>query len=297
MLIGVDGGGTHTAVVVLDSDNKVVGRGKSGSSNHFAIGLEQALAHITVAVDQALAAAGAQREEMSAWGFGLAGACTPVEQAAWQRALQPLAGARPVVVDEDAPAAQQGAFAGGPGAICNAGTGAISFGVDATGKRARADGLGPLLGDRGSGYWIGEQALRAAGRAFDQSGPATDLLTGVAEQLQASAMDQIVRRVYAADFNNERVAALARVVERCAAGGDAVAQEIIERAGAELAATATAVIKALNLDRVATVGGILRTGGPVRVAFAAALARDLPHVAVCEPQLEAAAGAALLAGK
>jgi N-acetylglucosamine kinase-like BadF-type ATPase len=75
-----------------------------------------------------------------------------------------------VVVDEDVTAAHAGAFATfhvgstvlNSGVICIAGTGANSFGIGENGQRARANGLGPLLGDRGSGYRIGEYALRAA---------------------------------------------------------------------------------------------------------------------------------------
>lgn len=52
-------------------------------------------------------------------------------------------------------------FGDGPGIILNAGTGSIAFGRNSKGKTARAGGLGPLLGDEGSAFWIGREYLRS----------------------------------------------------------------------------------------------------------------------------------------
>ena len=48
----------------------------------------------------------------------------------------------------------------GSGVILNAGTGSIAYGRNADGEWARAGGLGPLLGDEGSAFWIGKEALK-----------------------------------------------------------------------------------------------------------------------------------------
>ena len=66
-----------------------------------------------------------------------------------------------VVVVNDALVALEAAIPGGPGVVIISGTGSIAYGRNAAGEAARAGGWGYVLGDEGSGYWIGRAALRA----------------------------------------------------------------------------------------------------------------------------------------
>lgn len=309
--IGVDGGGTTTRAVVIDDNLQVLGRGESGSSNHYSVGLERAVENVTAAGEAALADAGVSQSDIVGWGFGLAGACTAAEQKTLSDALSALAAGKPLVVDEDAAAAQAGAFGGGAfdggafgaaddawaaGAVCIAGTGANCFGVNARGERARADGLGPLLGDRGSGYWIGEATLRAACQAHDGSGPATALLDAVLHHFAVVSVDELVQLVYRPDFGKDRVASLFPVALNCAVQDeDEVARALLRDAGHQLAATALAVLRALQIEAVAVTGGVLGRDTPVREAFENALRGSLPAARIQEPLHDAAIGAALLA--
>jgi N-acetylglucosamine kinase len=291
--IGVDGGGTKTRAVVVDNALQVLGRGEAGSSNHYSIGVERAIENVVIAMEEAITDACVQFADVSTAGLGLAGACTATEQKTLTHALAPLAKGMQVVVDEDAAAAQAGAFAGAPGAICIAGTGANCFGVNAQGERARADGLGPLLGDRGSGYWIGEAALRAVCCAHDGGPPCPALLGGVLNHYNIASVDELVQLVYRADFTKDRVASLVPVVLQAQA--DEVAQQILHAAGGELAATAAAVLRQLHVNRVATSGGVLEADTPVRAAFEAVLRQQMSDIEIHQPQHDAVIGAALLA--
>ena len=292
--IGIDGGGTATRAVIIDGNLQVIGDGEAGSSNHYSVGIERALENIARAAGAALLAADVPNSQIQCWGLGLAGACTATEQEMLRERLLPLAGDKPIAIDEDAAAAQAGAFGGEPGAVCIAGTGANCFGINERGERARADGLGPLLGDRGSGYWIGEAALRALCRAHDRSGPATLLLDAVLLQLQAASVDELVQIVYRPDFGKDRIAALVPTVLQCASEGDVVARELLNCAGQELAASARAVLQALGIAHVAVSGGVLNRDTPVRAAFEEALRQSLPDVSIQEPLYSAAIGAALM---
>ncbi|HVF10931.1 MAG TPA: BadF/BadG/BcrA/BcrD ATPase family protein [Abditibacteriaceae bacterium] len=293
--IGIDGGGTTTRAIIINDNLQILGRGEAGSSNHYSVGVERLTQHVEEAVGIALKSAGASSDEVASWGLGLAGACTPTEQTMLYASLAPLAQGKTLVVDEDAAAAQAGAFVGGSGAVSIAGTGANCFGVNEQGARARADGLGPLLGDRGSGYWIGEYTLRAVCRANDGSGPPTALLDAVLQQLEIASVDALVQLVYQPDFERDRIAALFPVVVRCAAERDDVAQQVLQAAGRELATTAHTVLQKLEIARVAVSGGVLQRDTPVRASFEAALRAAMPNVQVQEPQYDAAVGAALLA--
>src|SRR5919109_969673 len=86
------------------------------------------------------------------------GVWTAGERRALARRLRGLA-AR-VQVISDAEAALLGALDARPGALLLAGTGSIVLGRDARGRLVRAGGLGPLIGDEGSAFWLGREWLR-----------------------------------------------------------------------------------------------------------------------------------------
>ncbi len=99
------------------------------------------------------------RARIGALAVAARGVWTARERAALRRRLRALAPR--VDVLSDAEAAWLGALDGRPGIVVLAGTGSIIVGRDARGRWARAGGLGPLLGDEGSAFWLGREWLRA----------------------------------------------------------------------------------------------------------------------------------------
>jgi glucosamine kinase len=309
MRIGVDGGGTTTRAVVIDENARALGRGEADTSNHYRIGLAGAAENIARAVEIAMGAAQTDGTNVAFFGLGLAGACTETEQSALRTALEGMRArlfpAAELVVDEDVVAALAGAFAPAEGeqaakekraegAVCIAGTGANCFGMNAEGTRARADGLGPLLGDRGSGYWIGTRALQAACSANDGSGAPTRVLAASLAHFEVDSVDELVQLVYRPDFVPSRVASLFPVVWQCAEEGDEIAASLLRAAGEQLARTALCVLSPLKISRVALTGGVFSRETPVRAAFEAALKNHDASIEIREPQRDAAVGAALL---
>jgi N-acetylglucosamine kinase-like BadF-type ATPase len=293
--LGIDGGGTTTRAVIIDEKMQVLGRGEAGSSNHYSVGASRAVENIGQAVAAALQAAGLEKSQIASWGLGLAGACTATEQTLLREAIAPICPAQNLAIDEDVAAAQAGAFGGGAGAVCIAGTGANCFGINESGQRARVDGLGPLLGDRGSGYWIGEQTLRIICKMQDGILTKSPLLDAVLAQLQVPDVAGLVQIVYQPDFERDRIAAVAPVVMNLSRDGDAASTEILQSAGRELAATTIAVLQELQLTQVAPVGGILSQQTALRETYDMELKKAVTGAEVVEPQYDAVIGAALLA--
>lgn len=187
------------------------------------------------------------RKLWSRWGWrgrdvaALVVASRGVWSARERRALARRLGrlARRVVVLSDAHAALLGALGERAGVLVLAGTGSIVVGRDGRGRWARAGGLGPLLGDDGSSFWLGREWLRATDRGED---------------------DPAVRRLLHAPDAPARVAALAPLVLRRARRGDRRARAIVARAHAALAELAARVARALRLPTPVTVswaGGLL----------------------------------------
>lgn len=291
--LGIDGGGTTTRAVIIDENMQELGRGEAGSSNHYSVGVERAVENIRQAVAAALRVAGVAQNEIVSLGLGLAGACTDAEQNLLRAAIAPVCPTPKLAIDEDVVAAQAGAFGGGAGAVCIAGTGANCFGINENGQRARVDGLGPLLGDRGSGYWIGEQTLRTICKMEDGIVPKSPLLEKVLQQLEAADVAGLVQLVYQPDFERDRIAGLAPVVMQLSQEDDNASTGILQSAGRELAATTIAVLRALNLQQVAPVGGILSQQTALRETYETELKTE--GAQVVEAKYDAVIGAALLA--
>jgi N-acetylglucosamine kinase-like BadF-type ATPase len=147
------------------------------------------------------------------------------------------------------------------GIVVLSGTGSIAYGVDPGGTVARSGGFGSLLGDEGSGYWLGNQALRAVVRASDGRGPSTALTPIVFEALAVASVEELVPLVYEHHLPRSAVAALAGRVERARAQGDGVASELIGRAAQELVLAGQAVARKLQFDKphpVVLAGGVFQ---------------------------------------
>lgn len=252
--VGIDGGGSGTRAVVLDDVLQPLGRGESGPSNHYVTGAQGAARNCLYAVEAAVAEVRRLKPEFSpnaieAWGLGLAGVRRAKDAALMEEALRDVIGGKPFFLDTDVAAAHAGAFAGGPGVVLSAGTGAIAYGADETSERFYSDGWGPLLGDEGSAYWIGVEALRAVCRAFDQRGPRTRLTAPVFDNLQLSHMDQLVPLIHAPQTTRDVIAKLARLVFDAAENGDAVSLEIRQGAAWHLGNSVAAVGRAMLQKR------------------------------------------------
>lgn len=291
---GIDGGGTTTRAVIINQSNQILGRGQGDSSNLYNLGLEAACQSIADAIEAALNQANLARDAVSSWGFGLAGLSGAPEKARWRAALAPIYGDA-IAVDEDVAAAWAGALGeenlGAGGAVLIAGTGANCFGQNARGERRRVDGWGPLLGDRGSGYWLGESAMRAAVAAFDAATPPTSLQDALLQHFEVASVEALVGVVYAADFRRDRVAAFVPFVIKAARAGDAVAADLLRACGYQLGQTARAVLEPLELKKLALTGGLLENSPEIRIALQEALGGEIE---LRQPRFEAVVGAAFL---
>ncbi len=184
-----------------------------------------------------------------------------------------------------------GAIGDQRGVVVAAGTGAVTLGVGAR-SVARVDGWGYVMGDAGSGYWIGREALDAVMRAHDGRGPAT-ALTEAAQRLfprlDAAYMELLT--------NPDRVRVVASLSPGVfdMAATDRIAAGILVRAGQELAhAAVTAVNRIGEEDQanpvICLIGGILGPG-PVRAACVRALRDHWPEFAPHPASGDSLAGA------
>jgi len=311
MVVGVDAGGTRTRAICISVDGRVWGSGVAGPANHVTGPLSQARRSIGEAIACATAFAGAGRPlPVIAVCIGSAGLEHAGEEREGRSLLDDqLVRAGRVVLDSDAYVAWAGAFRSRPGVVVIAGTGSMSLGVDANGRRVKVGGWGWRVGDEGSAYAIAVDAIRAALRTLDGRCDAVLLweeLERFAEQALTDSAgapldaDPLAVRawLYGTDRAPADIAAFAPAVERAAAAGCRVARGVLERAGHELAAAALAVRVQLPDPvplPVALVGSVLEHNAVVGEAFARAL-QGAPGITAAQPAAyPPCVGAALLA--
>ncbi|GAA2476689.1 BadF/BadG/BcrA/BcrD ATPase family protein [Streptomyces longisporus] len=201
-------------------------------------------------------------------------------------------GIRSVALAADAVSAYVGALGPRPGAVVAAGTGLIAVGTDLTRWR-RADGWGHLLGDCGSGAWIGRAGLEAALRAFDgRPGGSPGLLARAEEMF--GPLPGLPGRLYPRPDRPAVLASFAPQVAACT-GGDPVAAGILRAAARHMAESAAAVCPPAGDVQVALTGGLFKMGDPLLAPLTEELSQRLPHAPVVPAAGDPLAGSVRIA--
>ncbi|MEU0068227.1 BadF/BadG/BcrA/BcrD ATPase family protein [Streptomyces sp. NPDC006332] len=309
LVVGLDAGGTRTRVVLAaaEADGRFLGEGAAGPGNALTVPVPRLTDHLAEAVAEAVPPRLRGSVVSVVGGFAGATAASPDDpghvnaRAALTTALGRLGvPAGPVGICSDIEAA----FAAAPGTPADglalvAGTGAVAMRITGRHGTATVDGDGWLLGDDGSGFWIGRAAVRAALRTADGRGQATVLaetvgrVLGLPDEVLPDQVlpDQVLpgevlpngpwtradREAYRMHLLPAvmaeppiRLARFAPLVAEAAAANDAVAQAVLDEAADHL----TDTVRALEPDpgeRIVATGGLLGPGGPLTPRLTARL--------------------------
>ena len=181
VLLAIDAGGSHTRAVVVSADAECLGYGASTSGNATAVGADRALAALAQAASAALAAAALGPGDVRRVVLAAAGE----EQLLDGRTVAQALGvpAAEYTREGDILAMYHSSAVEPAGVALVAGTGAIAARFRHLVTQRVVDGTGWLLGDRGSGFWIGRKVARAVAADLDHAGEPTDLTRLVVEEL------------------------------------------------------------------------------------------------------------------
>ena len=220
------------------------------------------------------AIAGAGGLAIEAMALGVAGAGRPADRARLEALLRALPGFPQTIRVAQDVALLLPAAGLASGIAIVAGTGSSTFGVAPDGRTGTAGGWGYLLGDEGSAFAVGREALRAVGHAADGHGPPTSLTAAVSAQLGLAQPRDLITAVYQSAAPRTTIASLAPLVSDAAQHGDAVAAQILADSAAALATSAVALARRLDLppeSAVVGVGGMLAAGDAFRAPLDAVL--------------------------
>ncbi|HEV7584640.1 MAG TPA: BadF/BadG/BcrA/BcrD ATPase family protein [Solirubrobacteraceae bacterium] len=294
-VLGVDGGATKTLAAVLDIDAREVHLGRGGPSNQDAVGASAAVGALLEAADAAISQAGIPADRLSAAVLAIAGTDTE----AIARNVR-AARTEDWLVVNDAVAAWASATGTGPGVAVIAGTGSNVFGVGPDDTPWRAGGWGHLLGDEGSGYWLGVQSIKAALSDREASGPETALTERAPAFFGLQSVEELVHLVYSKPLTKGEIAALASETAKLAGAGDGVARELYARGARELGRQIAAVLEHTGLEGsfpVGLIGGTFEAGAVYVEPLAAEVHERAPDARVERVELAPVGGSLLLAAR
>jgi N-acetylglucosamine kinase-like BadF-type ATPase len=243
-VLGIDAGGTKTVCCLADGEGRVLGEARGGGANLQAegeLGVEKVLHAV---MDEATRG---RPHEVDAICLGMAGVDREGEGEVVRSIMRRIGARSRVAVVNDALVALVAGVGEAAGVVIICGTGSIAYGRNDRDQAARAGGWGHVLGDEGSGYWIGRRALRAVARAADGRGPSTTLTARVLAHFGLSQPSELVHEIYDRQLRHHALAQLARLVQQARDDGDEVATQILEQAAHELVRAARSVVERLEM--------------------------------------------------
>jgi N-acetylmuramic acid 6-phosphate etherase len=286
--LGVEGGGTKTAWVLVEPDGaelRVLDNGKLPPSNFRLTPpdrLRMVLSELPREIDRA--------------GIFLAGCGSGEDQQSLLRLCAEIWPAARIVVGNDRESGLAAALGRGEGIAVNAGSGS-----SVTGRRGdrveRAGGWGHILGDAGGGYFLSICALRLVLREYDLHRGEMQLAAKILHALSLNNLDELVRWAQTAD--KMEIAMLTPLVFETAASGDARATEIIEDGARVLCEYTEAVAARLHMlaPKIVLLGGLFHRDSIYTHAFRRRLKKNLPDARVTTADRAPELGAAWLAAE
>ncbi|MBK9406768.1 MAG: hypothetical protein IPN47_01730 [Gemmatimonadetes bacterium] len=294
IVVGVDGGGSRTRVMVADETGKEIVTVEGGPSAVRPGEAEKSADMIAATIKDALAACDMTHVVPKVLCVGVAGAGRDAERDALWQALMSRDLAEDVAVHPDAMIALDDAFGDGPGLLVISGTGSVGYGRGPAGAFARCGGWGPNCGDEGSGAWIGRRALSIVTASFDGREPETQLTGAVLTAAEVNEVADLV--AWGAAATPATLATLAPVVLSVAQGGDLRANSLVTLAVEELVLHARTLARQLFGDERAAVplalgGGLLAKGTLLRKRMVHRLKTAVPGAQLREEELVPVRGA------
>ena len=298
LIFAIDGGGSRTRCIAFDEGGNLLGSGESGPSNHLLVERSTVAESINNAIRDTLADSKTTKADVSLVAAGLAGVDYDGSGAEEMRLLFRDLGYQNTLIEGDMVMAHAGALAAESGVLALAGTGSSVLAIGPNGNRVKVGGWGPVYGDEGSAYRIGQSALHAAARDFDGRGPRTGLTEAIVKALGLNSFQESVAAVYVKKMEPREIAVLSKAAYAIAQTGDEVACGIFETAGTELAeCVASAVIRlgpGDGISKISYEGSVITSCRLMRDSFCKYLSVKFPSVAVVPPRFSPVVGAYLL---
>jgi len=269
-ILGIDGGATKTTAQIASEKGEVLGTASAGPANLQLQSTGDFKRNVGEAILGAILGAELDDPVFEAVCFGGAGLDNEMQIEDARELLNDvikIKDAKRFLVVNDIKLVRPACSDISYGISIIAGTGSNFYGINKKGNEAYVGGLGQLLADEGSGYWIARQVFQAAVKSADGRGEKTLLEELLLGQFKAKNMRELVDSVYREGFDKAAIADAGIIVDEAYSHDDAIAKTILESAAAEIALSVNTIITQLNMNNdkefdIIAVGGIFHSPFP-----------------------------------
>ncbi len=291
-ILGIDGGGTKTEVVISSETGEIISRAYSGPSNWTTTPKKIAKENIIEGIESALKQVPDIKIDLIS--AGVAGVSK--RELEMREFLLSLNIAKEVIVTTDAYIALAGALLDTEGVIVIAGTGSIGYGRRDDLEK-RTGGWGYLLGDEGSAYDVGRKGIIASLKAYDGRGEETILLDMFYEYMGYGDMEVLVKIIY--ERAKDTISGFAKYVVKAGEMGDRVALGILHSAAYELSLLGVTTAEGIGYGRddifnLAYTGGFFKAKDIVIGPFTKFIKERFPNANVFPAKAEPIIGAIII---
>jgi len=262
--LGIDGGGTKTACMLVDAHGSIVSKKVGPSISHRQFSIEHVVNTIRDIALQCCNDASIDLQSLDGVCIGQPafGEFPEQDKLIFEEVIQLF---NRVHITNDVEVGWAGALACEPGINVVAGTGSIIYGRDESGKSLRSGGWSKTFSDEGSGYWLGMRGMALFAKQSDgraPKGPLYDIVRGhysLKEDFDFLTIADSEILPYP-----DQVAAFQRLLAKAGKDGDTTAQPLYIEAARELSDGAKAVRKGLDFIQspvsVSYTGGVFGVG-------------------------------------
>jgi N-acetylglucosamine kinase-like BadF-type ATPase len=299
-LLGVDGGGTKMLGALAALDGKIIKKIKTGPASYHAVGIEQVEKNLKELLEGLV---GKDLNEVKACCLGFSGCGRPSDYEILNPMLKRVGIFNKTDLFGDMAIGLMGGALEPKGVIVIAGTGSIVYGIGEDGVAKRAGGYGQWYADEGSGFRIGNKALRAIFMAQDGRIKPVSFEKPALKFLKLKQPNDLI--LWATEKNKAGtiktdIASVAPFVIEAAKKGDKTAKQILKEEIDELVLAVRTVVKGIKskgLPKVVLVGGLVENNPLYFNAMKKAIQKDIKGIQVNAPKACPAIGAVIGAAK
>ena len=291
--IGIDGGGSKTELLISDINGNIIKHTKGDSSNPASIGGDRSVQNVLNLIEKSIYSFDIR--DIAYMSVNIPGIRHYSERI---KVLADFIACGKADVAGDDESAFYGALAKESGIVILSGTGSFAMSINKRGQRLSVGGWGPLLGDEGSGYFMGIKAIRAAIAQYEYFGLSTVLTPMVLEHFSISDINMLKREVYKEGLNTKKIASLSKAVLKGATLGDTVSLGIIEESSHHLFKLVDVIIKKLDMSdgnyELCLTGGINNFGDYIMKPLKFMIYEKYHNISIIQPVFEPCVGSLII---
>lgn len=300
--LGVDGGGTKTEFLIIDSNGKVLAHTIKPTCHYKQTSIENFKSIMESGIMELCSEIGISPLEINYSIIGIPGyGEIDADIKILESIIEDILLSKNFKCVNDSVVAWAGSLICSPGINIVAGTGSIGFGMNDNGDTARVGGWGHFCGDEGSAYWLGKKVIELFTKQSDGRMEKSPLYEIVKEEFNIQEdfefLDLIINDL---EMKRDEIGQLAKLLYRAAEAGDEVAIKTYSHASHELYLIIKALVEKLNFDISSEIlasysGGVFNAGKYILEPLDMYLMKDKLNIKFVEPILMPVTGAALYA--